>query len=468
METTMQHPMFEGMEGHAELAIQQWHIPARKIPIRFHPQTLCFEAFFDPADEVVAVLASVLEPVTITLRNVVLRDTGRTVRLKADGLQLYRSNALHEWPESMGWHWSDFAPEEKGTRRLEISPQEQVLQFTADAEISTEHPYQVYYGNACPGVREPVRLQHSSLPAEVSFCRNFPQRGLLCAFSAGDFFALEERIHAAWMLIHGRGLALVLRIQGREVYFYGHQVPSKPSHLPLLDDAVSGLSDSVMHGFVDMVPERFNKAYLALKYFVSGKQADVVLEARYMLLMICVEAMDGEETRQLKQECTAAMLRVSTDAAFLFNGMRNQLVHGRGSYQQAFAAFLQDDLQGRQLQLEPALQRCVVNDVELDFMQLWLRLCERLDAFWCAYLNVPAELVAHRYAPISLMPAVDLQALDNALEPLRKSTRRGTEEPQVVRDLRQANQRKQSKIEELNARLNELGKAYAQLKQSCQ
>ena len=217
-----------------------------------------------------------------------------------------------------------------------------------------------------------------------------------------------------------------------------------------------------------MEQDRFSKAYLALKYFVAGKQADVALEARYMLLMTCVEAMDGENTRQLKQECTAAMLGVSLDAALLFNCMRNQLVHGRGSYQQAFAAFLQDDLKERGLRLEPPLQQCLIDDGGLDFIQFWLRLCERLDAFWCAYLNAPSELVAQRYAPISLMPAVQLQALEDAVKQPRGGKSGGHQELQEVQDLRQANQRLKLENVELKAKLKKQGETYKQLKKNTQ
>jgi len=467
MDTTPQHLMLATFEGHAELAIPALHLAARRVPIRFSPQVLRLEAFLDPSDEVVGVLASERTSIMVTLNNVVLHDATEAVHLKADGLQLYRSNALSEWPEYIGLTLSDSEPEGKGMRRLELSPLDQVLTFNADEVISTEHPYQIYYGNACPGLRAPGPLAHRSFSEKVSFCSNFPQRGLLCAFSAGDFSALEARIHAGWMLIHGRELPSVLQVKGREVCFFGHEIKSKSSYLPLVDDWGAALPDSVMNGFVDMEQDRFDKAYLALKYFLAGKQADVWLEARYMLLMTCVEAMDGEETRQLKEECTAAMLGISSDAALLFNGMRNQLVHGRGSYQQAFAALLQDDMKGRQFRLEPELQPCVVNGVKLDFIQVWLRLCERLDAFWCAYLNVPVELVVQRYARTSLMPAVDLRALDLAIQQLRRVNAKVSDEPQAVLGLRQANQRLKSLIVELKAKLKAQGQAYARLKLEC-
>lgn len=468
MNTTSQHLLLATFEGYAELAIPALHLAARRVPIRFNPQVLRVEAFLDPADEVVAGLASVCESIMVTLHSVVLHDAGEAVHLKADGLKLYRSNVLSEWPESIGLTWSDFEPEDKGTRRLELSPLDQMLTFNADEVIYSEHPYQIYYGNACPGLRVPGPLEHRSFSAAVSFCSDFPQRGLLCAFSAGDFFALKTRVHAAWMLIHGRELRPVLQFKGREVCFFGHEVKSKFSYLPLVDHWGSALPDNVMNGFMDMEQDRFNKAYLALKYFLAGKQADVWLEARYMLLMTCVEAMDGEKIRQLREECTAAVLGVSHDAAFLFNCMRNQLVHGRGSFQQAFEAFLQDDLKGGQLQLEPELQQCVINGVKLDFVQLWARLCERLDAFWCAYLNIPADLVPHRYARTSLMPAVDLQMLDVAIRQLRQAKDKVSEELPAVQHLRKANLRLESENSQLKEKLAKQGRAYANLRQACQ
>lgn len=456
----MQQLMFEAMEGYAELAIPALHVPARKMPIRFHPQTLCIEAFFDPSDVVVTALAQRHRAsALVILHNVVLHDAGQTVQLKADGLQLNRSNALSEWPEDFGYNWSDFPLEENGKRRLELSPQDQRLRFTADQDIPTEHPYQAYYANACPGLRAPSALLHPSLSAPVSFCSNYPQRGTLCAFSAGDFFALEKQIHAALMLIHGRDVPPLLQVRGREICFYRHKIHSSSSYLVLVDDHGSALPDAVMNGFVNLKQERFNMAYLALSYFVAGKQAKVMLEAQYMLLMTCVEAMDGEKARVLSRECTAALLGVSPDAALLFNCMRNKLVHGCGSYQQAFATFLEEDMKERQLDLEPSLQRCVINGVELDFLQLWLRLCERLDAFWCAYLGVPSELVVQRYAPISLMPAVDLQALEDLTKQPRKPRVKAEAKSQEVQDLQRTNAKLTLKLSELKEKLRTQGKA---------
>lgn len=58
MDTTPQHLMLATFEGRAELAIPALHLAARRVPIRFSPQALRLEAFLDPSDEVVGVLAS--------------------------------------------------------------------------------------------------------------------------------------------------------------------------------------------------------------------------------------------------------------------------------------------------------------------------------------------------------------------------------------------------------------------------
>lgn len=438
MGTEAQHLMLATFEGHADLAIPTLGITSRHVPIRFHPQTLCVEAFLDRSDAVVDVLADERSSVVIHLDSVVLRTEDAKVQLRASDLRLYRSNPLHEWPECSGLLDCELTPEARSLRRLELKPSEQVLAFTADDMLSSKHPFQIYYGGALTGLRALLTLEHTAVVPSISFCSNYPQPGLLCAFSANDFFHLEPRISAAWSLIHGKVLTPVLEIKEREIHFYGQGTNGKPSYLPLVDNWGSSLPESVMSGFVNLEQERFDKANLALKFFLTGKQADVPLEARYMLLMTCVEAMDG--TRQLKQACTAAMLGVSADAAFLFNGMRNQLVHGCGGYQHAFAAFLCEDLKDRPWELEPALQPCV-RDRALDFIQLWFRLCERLDAFWCGYLNVPAALADTRYAPIKLMSAVNPETLDAANKQLPEEKQEASGALLQIEELRQANQR---------------------------
>src|SRR5690606_27785130 len=150
------------------------------------------------------------------------------------------------------------------------------------------------------------------------------------------------------------------RVAQSQISFYGHRSREQLSYLPLVGEKCSQLMDALVSGFLGLSDREFQTAYIALKYFLAGKQADIWLEVRYMLLMTCIEAMDGEETRVLRTDCTAAMLGVSDDAARLFNGMRNKLVHGCGASAEAFAAFLGEKTKHGALQLEPALLHCLV------------------------------------------------------------------------------------------------------------
>ncbi len=461
MESGMPHLLLTTFAGHADVTVPGLTTAACRVPIRFDPQALRLEAFLPATDPVCRALVDERRSVAIHLCNVVLGDPAATVQLRAQELRLYRNNPLSEWPEWSGLPACELEPEARETRRLELAPSAQQLEFIADDELSRAHPFQVYFGGALAGLRAPLPLERTADTPAVSFCCNHPQSGVLCAFGEEDFFSLEPRIHAAWMLIHGRRLAPVLQIQGRKIGFFGHTACRKPSYLPLLDGWGSALPDSVMRGFVYMERDRFSKAYRALKYFLEGKQADASLEARYMLLMNCVEAMDG--VWQLTESTTAALLGVSDAAAFLFNGMRNKLVHGHGSYAQAFAALGKDKLDSRQPQMEPELAGCI-QEQQLDFVQLWFRLCERLDAFWCAYLGVPADMVQDRYSPVTLMPAVDLPALDRVIKQCQNTGNNSDKESPEMEELRRQILQLKQKNDDLKEKLKEQGQAYARLK----
>ena len=158
---TSAHLLLAVFEGYAELAIPARDLVSERVPIRFHQKTLRFEAFFPPASEVVEVLGPERESMLLLLRNVVLSEPSNTVQLRAEELQLYRSNALSEWPESLGLTFSDNDSEDGDPRRLELAPQHQALKFQASQTISIEHPFQIYYGNACPSLRSAKTLEHS-------------------------------------------------------------------------------------------------------------------------------------------------------------------------------------------------------------------------------------------------------------------------------------------------------------------
>ena len=475
MSKILKHLIFSNFEGTGTLTLQspEHEITLPGLPVQFDPQTLEFVIFLPASHELVGHLASChLDSPQLLLCNLSLRSPQTGVQLEAEKFSLHRLNPLSDWPEGIGLLPSDYENGEDGAeRRLVLGPSVQQLEFHSVNSVSEQYPYQVCYADACEGLVVPSPLAHVSLAKPVEFSVNCPKPGFVFASSEGDFSELEKRIHAALMLAHGRDLPWVARLEDHQISFYGSPKNTSLNCLPLLkkgrNSSAEALLDALLKGFVCLSAADFKHAFFALRFFLLGKTADVPVEVRFLQLMTCVEAMDGAETRQLKEECTAALLGVSGDAAALFNGMRNSLVHGRGGYREAFEAVLAENFGERPLQLELELKPCLSADRELDFCCLWLRLCERLDAFWCAYLDVAPELVKERSSlrSVPLMPAICLDALHTAIENLQKNKGAAVQtESQEVLDLRNANKRLESEKRDLAEQLAKQGKYLAELK----
>lgn len=406
----MQHLIVEMLEGHADLVVEG--LPAIKgLSIRFDPQRLCIEVWLSDLSPVVGELSRQFFQGTsppIRLTNVVLRTCRPERTLRANELVLYPSSSIKAWP-AISWE-----PDDTESRRLELRPSSsKALAFVSDELISKEHPYQVYYGGACTGFQVPRSLRHPSLPSEIFLHRDHPMPGVLRASSAEDFFAQEPRIHAAWRLLHGQDLPWILKVSGREVHFHGDRLKGGLSYLPAADPNAVPFMSAVLSGFLELDAQKFGAAHAALRFHIAGKQADLWLEGRFMLLMTCVEAMDG--VRDLDEDCTVAMLGVDRAVAKLLNCLRNKFMHGAGGYEAAFAKVLEQDFKKARDRESAALREFVSPQETLDFVKLLARLCERLDAFWCAYLGVSPDL-EQRYSIIGLMPPVDRAAWELAVD----------------------------------------------------
>lgn len=475
MSKILKHLIFSNFEGTGTLTLQspEHEITLPGLPVQFDPQTLEFVIFLPASHELVGHLASRhLDSPQLLLCNLSLRCPQTGIQLEAEEFSLHRLNPLSDWPEGIGLLPSDYENGEDGAeRRLVLGPSAKRLEFHSVNSVSEQYPYQVCYADVCEGLVVPSPLAHMSLAKPVEFSLKCPKPGFVFASSEGDFSGLEKRIHAALMLAHGRDLPWVARLEGHQISFYGSPKNTSLNCLPLLkkerNSSAKALLDALLTGFVGLSDADFKHAFFALRFFLLGKTADVPVEVRFLQLMTCVEAMDGAETRELKEECTSALLGVSGDAAALFNEMRNSLVHGQGGYREAFEAVLAKFFGKRTLQLELELKPCISADGELYFHCLWLRLCERLDAFWCAYLGVVPELVKERFSlsVVPLMPCICLDALDTAIRNLqeRKAAVFQTESQEVV-DLRSANKRLQSEKRNLAAQLAKQGKHMAELK----
>lgn len=439
------HLIFSALRGSADLECPEYGLITPNLDVTFYPERLEFELYLDATDPLVDALANERRPLHLWLRNVNLfyEEGGRT--MQAESFCVRRNNALSEWPEAFGGLFA----EDGEKRRLLLTPDVRCVELQCDKAFPT--PYQIYYADACSGIGVPHPVEHVSLPSPVFFNALHPQKGFFCARSEHDFFSKEDRLSAALEFIHGRDLPLVCEIRAENVRFYGSRLKESVNYMPSSKEHDCRYMEAVIHGFLNLEAKEFASSRAALSFHLAGKQADVFLEGRYILLMTCLEAMDG--LRQLRAERTSALLGVSKSAALLINGMRNELVHGKGGYEQAYEAFRSSQTcEPDSLALEDGVADCICSDGSLDFASLWLRLCERLDAFWCAYLKLDASLQERRYAVLSLMPAIAWS------EPLpREDLQPEGGESVQLEELRRKIQRLEGELEEKNAQLKKQG-----------
>lgn len=458
LETPM-HLIESPFEGHADLE-SPWHsLVVEQVPVRFDAQTLEFTLSLPACHRLLEVLAHDRERLPLQLLRIVLMQSATGVRLEAELFTLYCRHGISAWPEGAGLSVSEYGDEggRNSLRSLVLVPGKDALRFRQSQPNTCRYPYQIYYGDVPANVAALAELAHESLEDTVGFSS---EGRFLCVYSACNFMEAELRVLSGLMLIYGSVPTKVLRLEAGWLSFYGYRPRKRLSSLELVK-GVSQLPGAVLQGFMDLTDDRFDGAYLALQFFLAGKQTDVWLEARYMLLMTCVESMD--RTRQLKEKTTAALLGVSEEGAALFNGMRNQLVHGKGGYQQAFAVLREE--RNRNFVLELELQDCLPTPDQLDFPQLWLRLCERIDAFWCAYLGVDSALIAKRctWRHVSLMPAVSLSFLDQEIDALAREERASNS--MQFEELRQKNQRLEDEAATLKLKLKRQGQEIGKLKE---
>ena len=439
------HLALTRFEGRADLESLDHDLIVCNVPVQFDPVELVFEVHLPASDDLVQEL--VHNPSSkLNLTHVALDSSSLGVRLEARSVKdLSRRNPLIEWPEFSDS--TDGEAADSATRRLVLRPGESKITFTAPSLLCVEHPYRTYYNNACGDLWLPGKFTPEGLGASVHFCPNHPVKGFICSFSDSDFFTYEKRIHAALELIHGRDLPIVLKVQGSEISFYGQCQEPGAQGRPLMD--------AVLAAMVAMPSDRLEHERYAQIFLLMGKNADVPVEVRYLLMMTCVEAMDGKKS--LQTDSTSQMLGVSLDAAGLLNAMRHQLTHGRGGYREAFQAVLSEQFRHKELDLEATFRDCITAEHQFDFAALWLRLAERLDAFWCAWLGISESLAAQRYSPVPLM------LLPVPLSPVRKADSESDGMLRQIEELALKNQVLKSKNLKLNAQLKKAEKRYAQL-----
>ena len=452
------HLALTRFEGRADLECPDHDLVVCNVPVQFDPVELVFEVHLPASHDLVQELKHD-DSLKLNLANVALDSSSLGVRLEAKlvkGLSL--QNPLTECQKALNFLFSHVADSQM--RCLVLGPSERKITFTAPALLSDEHPYQVYYSQECGALWLPGDLTPDGLETSVRFCRDNPEKGFISAISDSDFFAHEKRIHAALELIHGRYLPIVLKVQDHSISFYGHRKEARDNYLPLVkpDPEARELTDAVLAALVAMPSDEFERVRLAQKFFLLGKQVGVPTEVQYLMMMTCVEAMDGKKS--LQTDSTSQMLGISLDAARLLNGMRHQLTHGKGGYREAFQAVLSHQFRHKEPDLEATFRDCIMAEHQCNFVVLWLRLAERLDAFWCAWLGISESLAAQRYSSVRLLPL----PLEVRFAPECPADPDSKKKQLHIDELARKNKGLKEKIRELNAKLTAQGKLHARLK----
>ena len=449
----MRHPLLRRMKGQATLTCSVSQVRIRDLSIEFDPESLEFIADFSAHRAAVEKLEAVEDVASLTLEDLSLRDESGEFEFTAH-------SAIEVRPQK-SWSWlCDFwfgleESDHSNPCLVTLNAANSVVRLDALTPLRSSRSFEHHWGIAQRNVSLPNSVLPGGAESKIFLSQHALARGIFCASSDSNFSQRSDRIKAALELICGQPLSPVMECSGNALAFYGLPAKSRFSDLPLLSDKnlaqAARLCTALIEAMLSLSEEQFDEIRVALKFTVLGKNSAVPAEVRFLQLMMCVEAMDGRRT--LKTETSKRLLGISTDAAFLLNSFRNQLAHGRGGYEKAFILVFEEEFRGRSDALKRALMECIpvpplegissweelrshrllrpiehqmlemelalnkdgVHVDQCNFMLLWLRLAERLDAFWCAYFAVPPELTQGRYSPLPVLPPVVLETV--TLEP---------------------------------------------------
>jgi hypothetical protein len=252
--------------------------------------------------------------------------------------------------------------------------------------LDDDRPYQVAYehSGAFHVLMPPLRsggLEHS-IHAEQP-----PQEEMVLFHSRGNFLPQERRLHAAWSLLQGGVMERVLEVEGSVLRLYGGAATTCRAHFPMVRSTEGGLASSVLTGFLALDAQRFAGWYGPLKMYLAGKALPTYVEVSFLMAMSCVEALD--DVHVLHENTTTALLAVDSDFAKLCNGLRNELFHGAGRFQRAYALVIEKECANK-----ANVATDFVNAAgEFDGLALMFQLWERMDALWGACVGVPPELI---------------------------------------------------------------------------
>lgn len=477
------------MRGHATLTCSISQVRIRDLSLQFDSETLEFTGDFSVHRADVEKLEEVEDIASLVLEDLFLRDESGDYELTSHSPIEVRPQK--SWSLLCDFFFGLEASSQSNPCLVTFAAAHSAVRLDALTPLSAQRRFQYHWGVAKCNIPLPHSLVPDGAVPEIFFAKDFLAKGVLCAFGDSDFSQQSDRIKAAIELLCGQPLSPVMERSGDSLTFYGLPERGRHSYLPLVSDKnleeTSRLCIALICGMLTLSEERFDDIYPAQQFTVLGKNSAVPAEVRFLQLMMCVEAMDGRKT--LQTEASKHLLGVSSDAAVMFNSFRNHLAHGRGGYEKAFLALSEEKFKGRGEVLKRALLECIpvspterattweglsllrllrpmetqmlemelalksegVHVDQCNFALLLLRLAERLDAFWCAYLGVLPELAQSRYSPLGIMAPVLLAPVTLALQPTT-----GPEENRQIEELLSKNRALKAKNVALQTDIRQL------------
>ena len=299
--------------------------------------------------------------------------------------ELLPAQTWHPTPTQAGVEFLDKYP---ACKRLLLRPTDNTIRLERIHSLGESHGprYLARYHGAVPSLRAPAKLPLGSL--EVRLCIDSSDTdGHLTVHGDSNFYAFETRLVLALELLHGRKLRPVFRRDDDTFTFYRSCDEQRLSYMPMVTERADNRANlqAMLDGLLAMDESTFDFLRTACQFVLHGKQMGAPLEVSYLMLMVFVEALDGK--RSTNAESTAQMLGVSAHEATVFNGMRHQLMHGKGGFPSAYLALIQEQFEGKAPSLSPEFA-VFADESTCDFGNLWLRLCERVDAYlWRSLLG---------------------------------------------------------------------------------
>jgi hypothetical protein len=394
-------------EGEADLSIDGGRVQLGRWPVHWNPRTLAFSFEFSASSPAFVKLMTMDWQSDVAVRLANVRLAHGTWFLSAAEVVGCRTNAIGDWLEEAGFDPDDWSEEDRckppEMRQLCVGVTGmQAISFVCEGPKES-YSHSVWWRNWPAAMWLPSSLELAPVVSgRVILDATSSAHPCVLALHATDpaIRDVVKRLEAALALACGAPIRRRAARFENKLRVYREIEHGSPSQLPMFRDVQSRAPIAQMlvvaAQWREADEERLRSA---AELTVLGKISGTPLEIRYLLLMMCVEMVDGNES--LSKNSIAEVLAIAPNEAELLKGMRDMLLHGHhgGGHRRAFKAWLAKRTSHRQglPVLGPLWQHTLdTGGPTLHFDRLFFQLCERVDAFWCRELQVTSDLQSCR------------------------------------------------------------------------